>query len=694
MKKLSSKIIFMMIFLSLFSSLVVAGIFYYQSYNIITQMSKSDLEATLYKNGESIEKSITRIDFLTDNLINLVTSTIKVDDIANNQDAIKSYEDSMVPVFGNAVLASGNKSGWIVFDPKALPGGHTLSFTAAEGKYVRDPEYDVVKEGFDKDDWWKNGVANGTNWTLPYLWEAWNANVISYSKRVEVNGKLLGVAGGELFFDDIEKQLSNVKIYDNGYLTLMDANGGVLYHPNKDYLGKNLGEIENGKLKPQLDQLKNGDSIGSFEYKYNGSTKIMAYERLSNGWMLTANPVKEEMYSKLNKLTLVVVTVIAFIIIFSVMIALYTGTKISKNIIAFSKKFALAQQGDLNVTMQLSGKDEIAAMGLAFNEFMQRVSGTITSIKSTISRIQQQNTELSTMMDSIVNGTDDSINNHSKDGIVQLNKMIDNLLQDVTSQSQGTQKALSTLEEIFATTQDIHERSNSTLELSEQAVNIANESKESISELSNNMENMDASVKRTTNEINDLQHDSVQIGDILTAINSISEQTNLLALNAAIEAARAGESGKGFAVVADEIRELAEQTSGETKKIAVIITSIQEKIGKVKVANEEVSMSVTSGITLNEKVQEDIHEIIGITLQNNDAFATISTFTKKQSQASDEAAKAVEEIAGNAVNIQNIGENTQLISNDITAILLDRLQMIKDINQMLNQLMNEVEFFK
>ena len=223
-------------------------------------------------------------------------------------------------------------------------------------------------------------------------------------------------------------------------------------------------------------------------------------------------------------------------------------------------------------------------------------------------------------------------------GIVQLNKMIDNLLQDVTSQSQGTQKALSTLEEIFATTQDIHERSNSTLEL--------------------------------------------------------SEQTNLLALNAAIEAARAGESGKGFAVVADEIRELAEQTSGETKKIAVIITSIQEKIGKVKVTNEEVSMSVTSGITLNEKVQEDIHEIIGITLQNNDAFATISTFTKKQSQASDEAAKAVEAIAGNAVNIQNVGENTQLISNDITAILLDWLQMIKDINLMLNQLMNEVEFFK
>ncbi|MDT1028221.1 methyl-accepting chemotaxis protein, partial [Pseudomonas paraeruginosa] len=69
-----------------------------------------------------------------------------------------------------------------------------------------------------------------------------------------------------------------------------------------------------------------------------------------------------------------------------------------------------------------------------------------------------------------------------------------------------------------------------------------------------------------------LTHQTKDIENIVTPIQSVAEQTTLLALNAASEAARAGDMGRGFAVVADEVRHLAARTSGATVEIKNVVT--------------------------------------------------------------------------------------------------------------------------
>jgi len=71
--------------------------------------------------------------------------------------------------------------------------------------------------------------------------------------------------------------------------------------------------------------------------------------------------------------------------------------------------------------------------------------------------------------------------------------------------------------------------------------------------------------------INEINHSSKKIVDIISVINEQAFQTNLLALNASIEAARAGEHGRGFAVVAGEVGKLAKRSGSAAKDIELLI---------------------------------------------------------------------------------------------------------------------------
>ncbi|WP_411268950.1 methyl-accepting chemotaxis protein [Pseudomonas chlororaphis] len=163
-------------------------------------------------------------------------------------------------------------------------------------------------------------------------------------------------------------------------------------------------------------------------------------------------------------------------------------------------------------------------------------------------------------------------------------------------------------------------------------------------------------ISASSSNIETLNSKTVNIGQILEVITSISQQTNLLALNAAIEAARAGEAGRGFAVVADEVRNLAHRTQESAQQVQTMIEELQvgadESVSTMsnsqRHSQDSVEIANQAGERLNSVTQR-IGEIDGMN-------QSVATATEEQTSVVESINMDITEI--NTLNQEGV-ENLQ-----------------------------------
>ena len=219
--------------------------------------------------------------------------------------------------------------------------------------------------------------------------------------------------------------------------------------------------------------------------------------------------------------------------------------------------------------------------------------------------------------------------------------------------------------------------------LSEQAVQMAEQAKEAasaggdiITKTIKRMDSISTVVNNTADSVRKLGRSSSEIGEIIGVIKEIADQTNLLALNAAIEAARAGEKGRGFAVVADEVRMLAERTSDATGTIVNMIKTIQgdtdEAVNSMHKATEEVDQ----GKRLVDQAGDTLETIIARAEKVMEMIAHVATASQEQTSTSKqinlsiaEIHKVAEDTASRTRMITEIAQRLQSTTSDLQGLI-------------------------
>ncbi|WP_439112441.1 methyl-accepting chemotaxis protein [Hydrogenophaga sp.] len=211
--------------------------------------------------------------------------------------------------------------------------------------------------------------------------------------------------------------------------------------------------------------------------------------------------------------------------------------------------------------------------------------------------------------------------------------------------SARTEQAASNLEETAASMEEL----TSTVRQSADAARQANQLAASASEIAVRGGQVVGQVVTTMNEIN---HSSKKISDIIGVIDGIAFQTNILALNAAVEAARAGEQGRGFAVVAGEVRNLAQRSAEAAKEIKGLIGTSVDKVetGSRLVADAGQTMSEIVGSV--QRVSDIIGEITAAAGEQSDGIGQVNTAVNQLDQMTQQNAALVEESAAAAESLK------------------------------------------
>jgi len=159
-------------------------------------------------------------------------------------------------------------------------------------------------------------------------------------------------------------------------------------------------------------------------------------------------------------------------------------------------------------------------------------------------------------------------------------------------------------------------------------------------------------VSQVVSTMEEIQHSSHKIADIIGVIDGIAFQTNILALNAAVEAARAGEQGRGFAVVASEVRSLAGRSAEAAKEIKQLIGVSVEKVGAGSSLVQQAGSTMSDIVQSVQRVTDMIGEITAASTEQSTGIAQVNQAVGHLDQMTQQNAALVEESTAAAQSLR------------------------------------------
>ena len=171
----------------------------------------------------------------------------------------------------------------------------------------------------------------------------------------------------------------------------------------KENIGKKIID-EGADLEGLQNELMNKDE-GIYNYSIDGNKEFAAFASLPDlNWNLVVVISEKEVLAKVTSYTLAISILGIIAIILLIVLVERISNSIAKPIKNLANKVTEISEGNLNVTIDVKGNDEIALLSNEFNKFTFKLKDSMTKIKNLVSTSKESNQVIEKSNDNIIKG--------------------------------------------------------------------------------------------------------------------------------------------------------------------------------------------------------------------------------------------------------------------------------------------------